>query len=60
MAEFSLIFGFNFGVSLMKISSQRTLKTAYHRLREEALKQFAKAHRNDPDWEPDETSRKAA
>ena len=44
----------------MKISTQRTLKTAYHRLREEALKQFAKAHRNDPDWEPDETSRKAA
>ena len=41
------------------IPSKRTLKTAYHRLREEALKQFAKAHRNDPDWEPDKPIRKA-
>ena len=34
-----------------KNEGKRTLKTAYHMLRQEALRQFAKMHRNDPDWE---------
>ena len=34
-----------------KNEGKRTLKTAYHMLRQEALRQFAKMHRDDPDWE---------
>lgn len=31
---------------------KRTLKTAYHLLRREALRQFRENHKNDPEYDP--------